>query len=156
MPAPARPQIAASAPRRSNFGAARIALWTAVVGGLWAVGAQPRVRALAASAARPLAEALDPSAPALKFGEVAARRANVDGRTILYIEGALHNSGAAAAKSPSLRIALIGDDGRPLYAWKAKPVAPEIRAGADAPFQTRLLSPPESFARIEVTVAEGR
>ena len=91
------------------------------------------------------------TAAAVSFGEIRARRGEIDGQTVLYVEGSLRNAAGRTVKTPALRVALIGDDGRPVYSWKAKGLKPQLEAGRETAFQTRLLAPPERFARIEVT-----
>ena len=75
--------------------------------------------------------------------------------TILYVEGSVWNAGPRKLKTPTLLVTLIGDDGRPLYAWKTKPAGAELPASREAAFQARLLSPPPRFQRIEVSLAEA-
>ena len=58
-------------------------------------------------------------------------------------------------KAPTLLVTLIGDDGRPLYAWKTKPARAELPAAQEIAFQARLLSPPARFKSIAVSVADG-
>jgi hypothetical protein len=96
-----------------------------------------------------------PSPSPIAFGEARARRTEIDGRTILYVEGSLTNASKRRLKTPTLLVTLIGDDGRPLYAWKTKPTRVELPAAQEVAFQTRLLSPPERFKSIEVSLAEG-
>ena len=72
----------------------------------------------------------------------------------IFATTSLLNSGAKARKTPTLRVALIGDDGRPVYSWKAKPAKPELEAAHETPFQTRLLAPPEKFRSIAISVAD--
>jgi membrane protein required for beta-lactamase induction len=74
----------------------------------------------------------------------------LNGQTVLFVEGVLHNSGKLASKAPGLKLALVGDDGRALYAWTAKAARPDLAPGADVAFQTRLASPPETFKSITV------
>lgn len=122
---------------------------------LWTLYADPVAHARAALALRPLIGVLLPSPPPIQFGETRARRTDIGGRTILYVEGSLMNAGPRTLKTPTLLVTLIGDDGRPLYAWKTKPARQELPASQEAVFQARLLSPPERFKSIEVSVAEG-
>ena len=135
--------------------AQKVALATAGLLCLWTIYADPLARARAALVLHPLISAVVPSPPPIAFGETRARRTEIDGRTILYVEGSLRNMGGRKVKTPTLKVSLIGDDGRPLYAWKTKPARAELPAAQEAAFQARLLSPPERFKRIEVSVAEG-
>ena len=75
-----------------------------------------------------------------EFGRGRARSAaRSNGQTVLYVEGSLRQRRRPPLKAPALRVALIGDDGRPLYTWKAKAAKAEMEASGRTPFQTRLL-----------------
>jgi hypothetical protein len=155
MLAPARPEIAAYARPRApaqrgrgqRFAAAAAALLCA-----WTVYADPVARGRALQLVQPLMGA----APTLTFGPASARRVELDGQNVLYVEGSLRNGGAGTLKTPTLLVTLIGDDGQPLYSWKAKPGVSEIRASGEIAYQTRLASPPEKFNRIAVSLAAVR
>jgi len=144
MAAHSLPVRAARRPLRRNLGLAALALLCG-----WTLYTIPPARARAEAALRPWL----PAAAQVRFGEVRAERGEVNGQTVLYVEGSLLNATARRLKAPALRVALIGDDGRPVYTWKAKPARGEIEAAGQTPFQTRLLAPPERFLRIEITAA---
>jgi hypothetical protein len=153
MTARARTAIAAfEAPRAPGRGQT-IAAVAALLVGAWTLYADPLLRDRAAALARPLLGAALPADNAIKFGDVTARRTEMDGQTILYVEGSLRNASDHALKAPALRVALIGPDDRPLYTWKAKPAKAKLAAGEDSEFRTRLLSPPAAFKSIAVSVA---
>jgi len=135
--------------------AQQVALAAAALLCAWTLYADPVARARAAYALRPLIAAVVPSPPPIAFGQTRARRTEIDGRTILYVEGSLWNNGKRTLRTPTLKVSLIGDDGRPLYSWKTRPARAELPASRDVAFQARLLSPPERFERIEVSVAQG-
>lgn len=120
----------------------------------WMLYTIPPARARAAAALHHWLGPVMPAEAEIKFGEVRARRETVNGQTVLYVEGSLLNSGARARKTPTLRVALIGDDGRPVYSWNARPAKPELEAAHETPFQTRLLAPPEKFKNIAISVAD--
>jgi hypothetical protein len=139
--------IAADArPRARVFAFAGIALLAG-----WMVYAVPPARARAVAMLRPWLGATLPAEPGLRIGDLRARRGEIDGQTVLYVEGSLANATARTAKTPTLRVALLGDDGRPVYSWKAKVAKPQVEAGKETTFQTRLLAPPEKFKSIAVT-----
>jgi hypothetical protein len=146
----ARPSSHAPASR-----AQKLALAAAVLLCAWTLYADPVARARAAIALRPLIAAVVPAPPPIEFGQTRARRTEIDGRTILYVEGSLWNKGKRTLKTPTLRVSLIGDDGRPLYSWKTKPAGAELAASRETAFQARLLSPPERFKSIEVSLADA-
>jgi hypothetical protein len=126
-------------------GAAKLAV--ALLAGWMLVAAPPARRAVAAAFSSAF-----PAAPTLTVGDVRARRMELNGQTVLFVEGVLHNGGAATRKAPGLHLALVGDDGRPLYTWTAKAGRPDLAPGADVPFQTRLAAPPEKFKSIAITL----
>lgn len=147
--------LARPSPQTPASRAQKIALAAATALCLWTLYADPVAHARAAAALRPLISAFIPAPPPIRFGDARARRTEVGGRTILYVEGSLWNAGQRRLKTPTLLVTLIGDDGRPLYAWTTKPMQSELPPSQEAAFQARLLSPPERFKSIEVSVAEG-
>jgi hypothetical protein len=162
MLAPARPEIAAYTRPRSPAAPARrsrdpgrgqkLAATAAALLCAWTVYADPVARERARLMLQPLISA----APALKFGPASARRVELDGQTVLYVEGSLRNEAKRTLKTPTLIVTLVGDDGQPLYSWKAKPPQSEIRPSAAIAYQTRLASPPERFNHIAVSLADAR
>ena len=124
----------------------------AIVG--WIVFAVPVARTAAMTTAGPLLGAMGvaTSSPTVELGQVHARRTEVDGQTLLYVEGELVNKDKRAQKSPGILVTIKGDDGQPLYAWKSRLAAKTIEASRAAAFQTRLLSPPEKFQSLSVTL----
>ena len=129
----------------------RIALAAAALICAWTLYADPVARASAGVA---LGLVAPPPAP-IVFGATRARRSEIDGRTILYVEGSLTNASPRRLKAPVLKVTLIGDDGRPLYAWTTNPARADLPAAQAVAFQARLLSPPPRFQRIEVSLAPG-
>jgi hypothetical protein len=162
MLAPARPEIAAYARARAPAAPARrsrdpgrgqkLAATAAALLCAWTVYADPVARERARLILQPLTSA----APALTFGPASARRVELDGQTVLYVEGSLRNGAKRTLKTPTLVVTLVGDDGQPLYSWKAKPTQGEIRPSGEIAYQTRLAAPPQKFNRIAVTLADAR
>jgi hypothetical protein len=160
-PPRARPEIAAYArPRASQAATAgrgqKIAAAAAAMLCVWTVYADPVASERARLLLRPLVRAVLLAPPEVKFGAASARRVQVDGQTILYVEGSLRNDGSHTLKTPALVVTLVGDDGQPLYTWKAKPAQNEMPPSAEVAYRTRLLSPPEKFQRIAVSLADAR
>ncbi len=139
-PAPVRPK-------------ARLAAGFALAIAAWALYATSAQRWRAIAALRPFVAVFSPGESALKFGEVSARRGEINGQSVLYVEGSLVNGAAQKRKTPTLLITLVGEDGQPLYSWKARPAKAEMQASAD--FRTRLLSPPEKFRNIAISFADA-
>jgi hypothetical protein len=148
----AHPLPVRTAPRPSRRPLAVAAL--ALICG-WTVYTIPSARARAEAALRPLAGALWPAGPDIGFADLRAERGEWNGQTVLYVEGAVVNASGRRIPAPPLRVALIGDDGRPIYAWTAKPAKAELETAGQTSFRTRLLAPPETFQRIEITAAGG-
>jgi len=148
------PRNGATAPagRSSKRSGAVLAVAAAIVAA-WTFYAAPQARRSALAALRPLFGAMLPAEPSVKIGEVRARRMEVDGQTVLYIEGSLWNTGKRLRKAPALRVTLLGDDDQPLYSWKSKASKAEIEPARDVAFQTRLLSPPDKFKSIAISLA---
>jgi hypothetical protein len=121
----------------------------------WTIYADPIAHAKAVALLRPWVSLVFPGEPEVTFGPTSARRGEIDGQTILYVEGTLRNNGVRPLRTPTLLVTLVGEDGRPLYAWKTKAAAAETPPLGQMAFQTRLLSPPERFVRIEVSLAGG-
>ncbi len=128
-------------------GAGAAGLAAALLAG-WALVAAPSVRRAVAQAF----ETAFPAAPTLTVGDMRAHRMELNGQTVLFVEGVLHNAGTKGRKAPGLKLALVGEDGRPVYTWTAKTARPELAAGADVAFQTRLAAPPEKFKSIAITL----
>jgi hypothetical protein len=116
----------------------------------WALLAAPPARHAIAAALAPAWEAAFPPAPTLTVGDVRARRLALNGQSVLFVEGVIHNGGAKGRKTPGLRLSLVGDDGRALYSWTAKAARPDLAPGDDVAFQTRLAAPPEKFKSITI------
>jgi hypothetical protein len=121
---------------------------------LWTIYADPVAREKALIVLHPLLAAVVPAAPAVKFGPASAHREEIGGQTVLYVEGSLSNPTARKLKTPTLRISLVGDDGQPLYTWKARAAEAEMAPRAEVAFRTRLASPPPSFKSIAVSLAD--
>ena len=138
------------APARSK---AKLAAGFVAAVAVWALYAVPSQRWPGYAALRPFVATLSPTEQSFKFGEVSARRGEINGQTVLYVEGSIVNAEARRRKSPTLLITLVGDDGQPLYSWKAKTAKAEMQANAD--FRTRLLSPPEKFRNIAISFEDA-
>ena len=79
----------------------------------------------------------------LEFHEVTAVREVKDGIPVLTVEGYVFNPGPKAAEIPKLRMAVLGSNGRELYAWTAEPAQPMLAAGESFVLRSRLASPPQ-------------
>jgi hypothetical protein len=124
----------------------------AIMAGWMLVASHPA--ALSAIAARIGGLAWGRAAPGIEIAHAEAHRAVVGGQTILYVAGALANKSVGALKPPGLVITIVGDDDQPLYSWTTKVAQSRIETSREAPFQARLLSPPETFKSIKVSLAK--
>ena len=129
----------------SSKGPGVATLTIALLAGWLVVAAPPSRRAVAAAL-----ESVFPPARTLSVDSVSAHRMELNGQTVLFVEGVLHNGAMKSRKAPGLKLALIGEDGRALYTWSAKAARPDLAPGADVAFQTRLAAPPERFKTITV------
>jgi hypothetical protein len=123
----------------------------AIMTGWMFVASHPAARS--AMAARIGGLAWGRAAPGIEIARAEAHRAVVGGQTILYVAGALANMSAGSLKPPGLVITIVGDDDQPLYSWTTKVAQSRIETSREAPFQARLLSPPETFKSIRVALA---
>jgi predicted Zn finger-like uncharacterized protein len=79
----------------------------------------------------------------LELHEVSAVRDLKAGVPVLTVEGYVFNPGPKAAEVPKLRMAVLGANGREVYAWTAEPAQPMLAAGESFMFRSRLASPPQ-------------
>jgi hypothetical protein len=123
-----------------------------IMTGWMLVAAHPA--ALSAMAARISGLARGRAAPGVEIARTEAHRVTVGGQTILYVSGALANTSTSPLKPPSLVITIVGEDDQPLYSWTTKVAQSRIETSREAPFQARLLSPPDTFKSIKVSLAK--
>ncbi|ALK07984.1 hypothetical protein [Blastochloris viridis] len=86
----------------------------------------------------------------LEFHEVKAVRDVKDGIPVLSVEGYVFNPGPKAAEISKLRMAVVGPNGRELYAWTAEPAQPMLSAGESFMMRSRLASPPQDGQEVLV------
>ncbi len=132
-------------------GRAFLALLLAVTGGWIFAAANPAQ--VSAMAARLTSVAMGYGAPGIEIVRTEARRTVSDGQTILYVDGTLANKAQSPLKPPRLVITIVGEDDQPLYTWTSRVAQNHIDAAHEAPFQARLLSPPDTFKSIRVALA---
>jgi hypothetical protein len=158
LPAPtgakARPVGASDAPAGSRFSARLFLLSLIAIMASWMLVAS-HPAALSATAARIGGLAWGSAGSGIEIARAEAHRAVVGGQTILYVSGALANISASALKPPGLVLTIVGDDDQPLYSWTTKVAQSRIETSREAPFQARLLSPPETFKSIRVALAKA-
>ena len=83
------------------------------------------------------------NAGGIDFRNVAYKRENEDGQSVLVVTGEIVNLASRELPIPqTIRITLTDADNREIYQWPIKPSAPTLKAGGVLPFRTRLSSPP--------------
>jgi predicted Zn finger-like uncharacterized protein len=83
------------------------------------------------------------NAGGIDFRNVAYKRENEDGQSVLVVTGEIVNLASRELPIPqTIRITLTDADNREIYHWPIKPSAPTLKAGGVLPFRTRLSSPP--------------
>lgn len=79
----------------------------------------------------------------------------LDGHRVISVKGEIVNIAETQRKIPWLRFGLRSADGREVYNWKLDTAARPLRSGETRHFTTRLASPPETAARIEIRFAHA-
>ena len=92
----------------------------------------------------------------LTFGPIDLLREMDNGQPVLVVEGTLMNPTKDRRDVPALRFALRDGDDQELYAWSIDPKDTSIAAGDRLRFRTRLVSPPERAADLQVRFIERR
>jgi hypothetical protein len=78
-----------------------------------------------------------------------------DGQIVLTVTGALTNVSGREQPVPQIRVGLIDSDQRELYHWTFAPDVMTLRPGQSHTFATRLSSPPEGAAYVNVRFAKA-
>lgn len=92
----------------------------------------------------------------LDIGHLQIMREVENGQPVLVVEGELSNSSSGEHSVPAIRFALRGDDSQEIYAWSIEPKQALLTPGATMRFRTRLASPPEQAADIQVRMIDRR
>jgi hypothetical protein len=79
----------------------------------------------------------------------------VDGVRVIAIKGDIVNVRDSERKVPSLRFTLKDKANRPVYAWTLDATIRPLRPGESSSFVTRVASPPEAAADIEIRFAHA-
>jgi hypothetical protein len=72
----------------------------------------------------------------------------------LVVTGEIANLGDGETLAPRLRLALLGQDGRELYLWTARPPKTRLVAREHVAFRARLAAPPAGVREVLVKFAE--
>ncbi|WP_029058028.1 zinc-ribbon domain-containing protein [Stappia stellulata] len=97
---------------------------------------------------------LDVNLRGLEFRDLRTFRELENGTIVLVIEGTIENVERKPAFVPAVRFALRSEDAQEIYAWVLEPRLRRLDAGTTTRFRTRLSSPPELAADIQVRFVE--
>ncbi|SDU40623.1 zinc-ribbon domain-containing protein [Stappia sp. ES.058] len=97
---------------------------------------------------------LDVNLRGLEFRDLRTFRELENGTIVLVIEGTIENVERKPAFVPAVRFALRSEDAQEIYAWVMEPRLRRLDAGTTTRFRTRLSSPPELAADIQVRFVE--
>lgn len=90
----------------------------------------------------------------LEFRDLRTFRELENGKIVLVIEGTIENVDRKPTFVPAVRFALRSEDAQEIYAWVMEPRLRRLDAGNATRFRTRLSSPPELAADIQVRFVE--
>jgi predicted Zn finger-like uncharacterized protein len=86
----------------------------------------------------------------LEFRSVRTAQANQDGVPVLVVEGEIANVTSQTMEIPKLRLAVLGKEGRELYAWTSQLPRSSLKEGEQIPFKSRLAAPPAEAQQVFV------
>ena len=86
----------------------------------------------------------------LEFRSVRTAQANQDGIPVLVVEGEIANVTSQTMEIPKLRLAVLGKEGRELYAWTSQLPRSSLKEGEQIPFKSRLAAPPPGAQQVFV------
>jgi predicted Zn finger-like uncharacterized protein len=92
----------------------------------------------------------------LDLREVRSTEQLEEGSPLLLVTGAIANVTKTAVAVPRLRLAVMADDDRELYAWTTVAARGELGPGEIAQFRARLASPPAEGRRVAVRFLNRR
>ncbi len=140
---------------RPVFGAATLVMAIGVIGGALALRT-PITAAFPSLASLYSLIGLPVNLRGLDIGHLQIMREVENGQPVLVVEGELSNSTSGEHPVPAIRFALRGDDSQEIYAWSIEPKQALLTPGATMRFRTRLASPPEQAADIQVRMIDRR
>lgn len=91
----------------------------------------------------------------LEIREVEMQHLVVDGQPVIGIEGSIVNVSADERKVPWMRFGLKAAEDTELYQWQLDTEQRPLRPGEARRFVTRVASPPENAARVEIRFARA-
>jgi predicted Zn finger-like uncharacterized protein len=86
----------------------------------------------------------------LEFRSVRTAQANQDGIPVLVVEGEIANVTSQTMEIPKLRLAVLGKEGREIYAWTSQLPRASLKEGEQIPFKSRLAAPPAEAQQVFV------
>lgn len=91
----------------------------------------------------------------LEIRQVDVQNLIVDGRKVIAVKGELANVSAQVRKIPWLRFGLRSGDNAEVYHWMLDTEVRPLKPGESTSFVTRLASPPEAAANMEIRFARA-
>ncbi|NRG16868.1 DUF3426 domain-containing protein [Rhizobiales bacterium] len=92
----------------------------------------------------------------LAFRDLRTFRELEDGSVVLVIEGTIENPTRKPTYVPAVRLALRSEDAQEIYAWIVEPRVRQLEAGKTTRFRTRLSTPPDLAADIQVRFTDRK
>ena len=86
----------------------------------------------------------------LEFRAVRTAQATQDGIPVLVVEGEIANVTSQTMEIPKLRLAVLGKEGREIYAWTSQLPRSSLKEGEQMPFKSRLAAPPPEAQQVFV------
>ncbi len=86
----------------------------------------------------------------LEFRSVRTAQSNQDGIPVLVVEGEIANVTSQTMEIPKLRLAVLGKEGREIYAWTSQLPRASLKEGEQIPFKSRLAAPPSEAQQVFV------
>ncbi len=93
---------------------------------------------------------LDVNLRGLLFKDVKITTENVEGKTVLVIEGVIVGQTRHTVELPRLRFSVRDGQGAEIYAWNTVLEQPVLKPGERAAFKARLASPPPEGRNIDI------
>ena len=91
----------------------------------------------------------------LEFDKLTTLRTLRDGKEILIVSADIVGVQKAPVVVPAVVVTLIDDEGNGLYQWSVTPEARDLMAGERTSFETQLLLPPSTAARVRLSFTGG-
>lgn len=78
-----------------------------------------------------------------------------NGKAVIAVKGEIANTSSSTRKIPWMRFGVVGSESKELYSWLLETNARPLNPGESTNFVTRIASPPEGAAKIEIRFARA-